>query len=552
MSRMDSIHRLISRVALSAGLLAAGNDAVHAHEREIDDPPTPRQSEAIHIVAQATGGGNRDSENVRTINLTEATLPGLENPVTSVIETYRQQPRSERNSSEFVGDLFAEWGVLTAEVAGTLEEYHFRPLDPFPESDYQKQYRYLSEATVFGDFAEFVSPEQLDLHFYVPGDVLVLPNQYNIYVFSHDEQGNAQFVDPRADASQPTTISLDDIKTIPIPVDGQILLVNIPELRNFQQRARSIFETDNSPEREPTAQLPQTVSQYGNYSGNGFGFRNSPEDNAVVTVEGTVDRVFERHEAVEAILGQEGQMSMHFDLTFVNSDGLIVNYDQNGNSVGDTEDFINALLDRAEQEGRQIDFSINIRVPENWHIDDIQQFITDFYGPSHAYLSDAVRIRMGDIGLSIDPELPGTEGLGGTPLTYADINNLFATARLAGMTGRFGVYDVGVTPADGYLNTRNIQSNSPVDTTLHPEIGFISMGIGSAEDKKRVIESRANSQSLGIRRFYAQMMFYEPISPYLAGNREADSFSDPESFISVLQPIMVDGVPVSLEYVALQ
>jgi len=72
------------------------------------------------------------------------------------------------------------------------------------------------------------------------------------------------------------------------------------------------------------------------------------------------------------------------------------------------------------------------------------------------------------------------------------------------------------------------------------------------EDKKRVIESRAVPDALGTNRSYAQMMFFEPISHYLARSGEADHFSDSESFLSVLEPIIVDGVPVSLEYVALQ
>lgn len=549
---MDSIQRLLTRVAVSAGLIVGGNEAVSASDRSVDGPPVTRHSEAIRVLSQVSAGGNRDTEHVRTVNLPDIHSGGLETATTRAWESYRELPASERNSSEFVGDLFAEWGVLTAEVTGTLDAYHFRPLDPFPESDYQKQYRYLSESTIFGAFSQLVTPELLDQHFYMPGDVLIFPNQYEVYVFSHDENGTAMFINPRHTVDQDAFVSIQEIKEFPVPVDRQILRVNIPQLRDFQQRARTIYETDNSPERAPIAQLPQTVSHYGNYASNGFGFPNGPEDTAVVTVEGTADRVFERHQAVEAILGQEGEMTMHIDLTFVNSDGLIVNYDQSGNGVGDTEDFIHALLDRAQQEGRQVEFSISVRVPEDWHLDTIQQFITDFYGPTHTYLSDAVRARMGRIGLSIDPELPGTEGLGGTPLTYADINNLYITSRLSGMTGRFRVYDVGVTPADGYLNTRNIQSNSPVDTTLHPEIGFISMGIGSADDKKRVIESRALPEALGINRFYSQMMFYEPISPYLARSGEADRFSDPESFISVLRPIMVNGIPVSLEFVALQ
>lgn len=549
---MDSIHRLLSRVAISAGLIVGGKEAVQAGERSVDGPPIARQSEAIRILSQATGRGFRDLETTGTINRTDVNTGGLVTATTTVWEEYRQLPASERNSSEFVGNLFAEWGVFTAEVLGTVDQYHFRPLDPFPESDYQKQYRFLSESTIFGDFSEYVTPDQLSQHFYMPGDILIFPNQYEVYVFSHDEGGIAMFINPRNTDSQSSFVSIQEIKEFPVPVDGQVLRVNIPELRNFQQRARLTFETDNSPERAPVAQLPDTVSHYGNYASNGFGFPNGPEDTGVVTVEGTADRVFERHQAVEAILGQEGEMNLHIDLTFVNSDGLIINYDQNGNGVGDTEDFINALLDRAQQEGRQVEFSISIRVPENWHIDDIQRFITDFYGPSHEYLSDSVRNRMGVIGLSIDPELPGTVGLGGNPLTYADINNLFVTARLSGMTGKFRVYDVGLTPGDGYLNTRGIQSNSPVDTSLHPEIGFISMGIGSVEDKKRVIESRAVPDALGTNRSYAQMMFFEPISHYLARSGEADHFSDSESFLSVLEPIIVDGVPVSLEYVALQ
>ncbi|MBP9700349.1 hypothetical protein KBD71_03645 [Candidatus Woesebacteria bacterium] len=552
MSKMDSLQRFISRVAVSAGLIAGAAEAVQADQRTVDGPPLPRQSDAIRILSQATNGGLRDAETIRTVNIADINTGGVSSATSTVWESYRQLPASERNSSEYMGDLFAEWGVITAEVAGTLDGYHFRPLDPFPESDYQKQFRYLSESTIFPEFSEYVTPELLDQHFYMPGDVLVFPNQYEVYVFSHDENGTAMFINPRNTGNQNAYLSIQEIKLIPVPVDGQVLRVNIPAFRNFQARAREFFETDNSPETVTVPQIPQKVWHYGNYASNGFGFRNGPEDTEITTIEGMVNRVFNRHQMVESILGQEGEMLMHVDLTFVNSDGLIANYDQSGNGIGDTEDFINAIVDRAHQEGKQVEFTIDIRVPENWQVDNIQQFITDFFGPTHAYLSDSVRNRMGAIGLSIDPELPGTQGLGGTPLTYADINNLFVTARLSGMTGRFWVYDVGVTPSDGYLNTQNSESDSPVESSLHPEVGFVSMGIGSVEDKRNVIESRATQDSLGTERAYGQMMFYPPISPYLGGPGEYDQFSDPESFLHVLQPSIVDGIPVSLEYVALQ
>lgn len=552
MSKMDSLQRFISRVAVSAGLIAGGAEAVQADQRTVDGPPLPRQSDAIRILSQATNGGLRDAETIRTVNITDLNTGGVSSATSTVWESYRQLPTSERNSSEFMGDLFAEWGVITAEVAGTLDGYHFRPLDPFPESDYQKQFRYLSESTIFSDFSEYVTPELLDQHFYMPGDVLVFPNQYEVYVFSHDENGTAMFINPRNSENENAYLPIQEIKVIPVPVDGQVLRVNIPALRNFQARAREIFETDNSPETIRVSQLPQKVWHYGNYASNGYGIPYGPEDNETITVEGTVNRVFDRHQMVESILGQEGEMRLHLDLTFVNSDGLIVNYDQSGNGTGDTEDFINAILDRAQQEGKQVEFTINVRVPENWQMNDVQKFITDFFGPTHAYLTDDVRNRMGPIGLSIDPELPGTHGLGGTPLTYADMNNLFVAARLSGMTGRFWVYDVGVTPTDGYLSTQNSENQSPVETSLHPEIGFISMGIGSAEDKKNVVASRAVTDALGNERAYAQMMFYSPISPYLARAGEFDHFSDTQTFLDVLEPFEVDGVPVSLEYVALQ